>query len=179
MPGSPTKRATNMSAGCPYTSAGRPTCRSRPAASTAMRLPIVLARRRLFEPGDAAQHGRLAARRRPEQDEELAVAHIEGQVRDRLRAAGVVRLGETAQRDGRHAGVGLMPAREPEIHGDLEADADGAAGHPAGSKAGTARITLRRLIEARIRARHDADRTLLHATGRGDHRLDQAPAADA
>src|SRR5947208_10421692 len=75
--------------------------------------------------------------------------------------------------------VGLMPAREPEIHGDLEADADGAAGHPAGSKAGTARITLRRLIEARIRARHDADRTLLHATGRVDHRLDQDPPADA
>src|SRR5438445_7106351 len=64
----------------------------------------------LFEPGDAAQHGRLAARRWPEQHEELAVAHVERQVRDRLRAAGMVRLGETAERDGRHARAALMPS---------------------------------------------------------------------
>src|SRR5207253_10080285 len=60
-----------------------------------------LARGWLFEPGDAAQHGRLAARRWPEQHEELAVAHLERQVRDRLRTAGMVRLGETAERAGR------------------------------------------------------------------------------
>src|SRR5256886_8219977 len=69
-----------------------------------------LARGGLIEPGDAAQHGRLAAPRGAEQYEELAVAHVERQVRDRLRAAGIVRLGETAQRDGRHAGAALMPA---------------------------------------------------------------------
>src|SRR5207237_3704110 len=35
-----------------------------------------LACARLLEPGDAAEHGRLAAGRRPEQYEELAVAHV-------------------------------------------------------------------------------------------------------
>src|SRR5256886_11367473 len=129
-----------------------------------------LARGGLIEPGDAAQHGRLAAPRWAEQYEELAVAHVERQVRDRLHAAGIICLGETAQRDGRHAGAALMPAREPEVHRDLEADAHGAAGHPTGSKAGSARIALGRLVESRIRALDHPDRALLHSTGRVDHR---------
>src|SRR5205823_14034900 len=76
-----------------------------------------LACARLLEPGDAAEHGRLAAGRRPEQYEELAVAHVEGQVRDRLRADSIVGLGEMAERDGRHAGATLAPAR-PAAHSD-------------------------------------------------------------
>ena len=55
----------------------------------------------LLQSGDAAQHGRLAGSGRPEEDEQLAIPHVEIQVVQRLSAA-VEDLTEPADCDRRH-----------------------------------------------------------------------------
>src|SRR4029077_2166719 len=72
----------------------------------------------LLEPGDATERRGLAAARRPEQHEELAVAHVERQVLERRPAVGMVPLGEAAQRDRRHGG--LVPRGRLELDRHLE-----------------------------------------------------------
>src|SRR5689334_1167360 len=56
---------------------------------------------RLLQPGDAPEHGGLPGARRAEQDEELAVSHVEIQVVQRLHAA-VEHLAQPAESDRRH-----------------------------------------------------------------------------
>jgi hypothetical protein len=67
-----------------------------------------LARRRCDEPGDHAQRRRLAAARRPQQHDELALRNVEVDARDRPEIA--VRLGEAGKLEASH-GCGSATAR--------------------------------------------------------------------
>ena len=63
----------------------------------------------VLEPGDHPQRGRLAAARRADEDDELAVLDLEAHVLDGLEAVGVA-LGESVQRDLGHCALLLIPS---------------------------------------------------------------------
>src|SRR5215208_2177587 len=73
-----------------------------------------------LEPGDAAQRRRLAAPRRAEQREELAVLHLERDVVDRLHALALLRAARAERLeevlDLEHDQVSLMPILAPSLY---------------------------------------------------------------
>jgi hypothetical protein len=60
-----------------------------------------VARRRLLQPGDAAEYRRFPAARRAEQDEQFSVPHVEIKMMQCLDAT-VEDFAQAAQRDRRH-----------------------------------------------------------------------------